>query len=306
MSKIFENLWIKLAAILLAFLLWFHVATDKIYEHEFDLKLEQVDIVDDLALGEAPPSDFKVVVSGTGKKLLRSDWKKSGLKLTVDRNRPGRVKVNFDKSNLSLVKTYKIELLSVVSPREAVLDCEQKIHKKVPVKLAMNIVPDNGFVLSKNDSLVPDVVVVSGPQNRLRAIDSIMTISDTFRGIRNNLSMRVPLAYPDIYGLEIFPDTISYMVNVLPTKTRVFSEIPVWLINIPSHSTSDFSLEPKFVELKVGGIPELIDSMYTIDISATADYNKINNAGFIPIAITVPKSISILSQSIDSARVIEK
>jgi YbbR domain-containing protein len=306
MSKLFENLWIKLAALLLAFLLWFHVATDKVYEYEFNLKLKQIDMTEDLALGEAPPTDFRVVVSATGKKLLRSDWKKSGLKLMVDRSRPGRFKINFDKGNLSLIKPYKIELLSIVSPREAVLDCEQKIRKKVPVKSALNIIPDNGFALDGNDSLAPNMVFISGPQNRLRSIDSIVTVSETYRGVRNNLSMRIALAYPDIYGIEIFPDTISYMVNVLPLKTRIFPNIPVKLINQPSKSASYFSVEPKFVELRVSGIPESVDSLDANDISVIADFNQANSLGFVPVVINIPESISILNQSIDSVRIMGK
>jgi len=55
MPNLFKNLWTKLAALLLAFLLWFHVATDKTFQYEANLKLTQIELVDEIALSAPPP-----------------------------------------------------------------------------------------------------------------------------------------------------------------------------------------------------------------------------------------------------------
>lgn len=306
MSKILENLWAKLAAVLLAFLLWFHVATDKTFQYEIDLKLNQVELPQDLALTEAPPNEFKVVVSATGKRLLRSDWKKAGLKLSIDRNYPGRFKISFDQTNLSLLKAGNIELQSIISPRDAILDCDQKIQKEVAVKSAVKITPDEGFILSRGDSLIPSKVTIAGPRSLLKEIDTVETITEHHEGVRNNLIMRIPLAHPNIYNLEISPDTVNYIVNVSPIKSRLFTDISINIINEPSQSGSDYAITPHSLELRVGGIPEIIDSLDINQISATVDFRQFDSLGFAELRINLPPSISIIEKSADSVQLIRE
>lgn len=306
MPKLFENLWAKLAAILLAFLLWFHVATDKIFQYETNLKLVQIDLMDEIALIDAPPDEFTVIVSATGKRLLRSDWKKAGLRLMIDRSRPGRTKINFDQNNVSLVKSDNIELLNIISPRDVVLEFDRKIEKEVPVKSAVTIVPDQGFILSNNDSLMPDKVTVTGPKKLLNTLDSIETVPEDVDGIRNNLSMLVPLEYPDIYGLEISPDTVSYIVDVTPVKTIVFPDISIAILNKPSQSDSIFTIQPNNLEIRIGGIPKIIDSLKPDMLAATVDYRQFDRSEYAPIKIILPQSLSIISQSVDSVKLIKE
>ena len=59
MGKLLENLWVKIAALILAVLLWFHVATDKTYQNKITLPLKQVEITGDLALTEPPPDSVQ-------------------------------------------------------------------------------------------------------------------------------------------------------------------------------------------------------------------------------------------------------
>lgn len=306
MPKLFENLWTKLAALLLAFLLWFHVATDKIFQYETSLKLTQIDLNDEIALSAPPPDEFRIIVSATGKRLLRSDWKNSGLRLMIDRSRPGRVKINFDKNNLSLVKSDNIELINIISPRDLALEFDRKINKEVPIKSTVTIIPDKGFILNKNDSLVPHQVTITGPRKLLNSINSIETVPEYVEGIRNNLSMKVPLIYPDIYGLAIFPDTVNYIVDVTPVKTRVFSNISIQLINKPSQPDSAVSIQPDILEIRVGGIPIVIDSLQPNMFSASVNYRQFDSLEYSPINIIIPKSVSIISQSADSVKLIRE
>ena len=306
MPKLFENLWTKLAALLLAFLLWFHVATDKTFQYETNLKLAQIDLTDELALSEPAPDEFRVIVSARGKRLLRSDWKKAGLRLMIDRSRQGRVKINFDQNNLSLIKSDNIELINIISPRDVVLEFDKKIQKEVPLRSTVTIIPDQGFIVSKNDSLVPNQVTITGPRKLLNSVEFIETVPESVEGIRNNLSMRIPLVYPDIYGLEIFPDTVSYFVNVSPVKTRVFSDISIQLINLPSQPDSAVLIQPNNLEIRIGGIPFIIDSLQPDSFSAIVDYRQFDSLGYAPIEVTIPHSLLIISQSADSVKLIRK
>lgn len=306
MPKLFENLWTKLAALLLAFLLWFHVATNKTFQYETNLKLVQIDLAEEIALSAPPPDEFKVIVSATGKRLLRSDWKKAGLRLMIDRSRPGRVKINFDQNNLSMVKSDNIGLINIISPRDILMEFDRKIQKEVPVRSTVTIIPDKGFILSKNGSLVPEHVIITGPKKLLSTIDYIETVPEYVEGVRNNLSISVPLLYPDLYGLEILPDTINYIVEVTPIKTRVFADIPIQLLNKPMQYDSTISIQPDNLEIRVGGIPIIVDSLQSDLFLARVNYKILDSLGYAPIEIVLPQSLSLISQSADSVKLIRE
>jgi hypothetical protein len=304
MPKIFENLWVKIAALLLAFLLWFHVATEKSYQYEIILPLAQVDLSEDLVLIEPPPDSIKVLVQAEGKALLRSDWKKSGLKLVVSGSRAAKFKTEISTGNLFLIKGEKVELLDVVSPREVVLQCEYKLTMDVPIHSQVIIVPDDGFAIDDIKTFQPDMVTLVGPRNDIRQIKFVNTEEKVIEGVRDDFESHIALQYPDIYGLRMIPDSVFMKVGVKPIKRRVFGEVPVKLINAPPGIK--FKVDPARVEIRIGGKTGIVDSLTADHFSIIADYTMLDLAGYIPVQVATPPSVLILYKSADSVRLLEK
>ena len=63
MLKLFQNIWLKIIALGLGLLLWFHVATEKIYIYEITLPLKEIVLKDDFTLSNDPPESLTVTVS---------------------------------------------------------------------------------------------------------------------------------------------------------------------------------------------------------------------------------------------------
>jgi YbbR domain-containing protein len=304
MPKLFENLWVKIAALLLAILLWFHVATEKVYQNEINLPLTLVDLAEDLVLVEPPPESVTVLVSAVGKRLLRTDWKKRGAKLVVTGSRAAKFKTEVSTSNLSLVKADKVDLIEVLAPREVVLKCEIRTEKVVPIRSRVVVLPDEGYAADDNDSIVPASAVVSGPRNPVSRLRFIETEEKIVEGVRNDFSMRVALSLPDTYGMTVDPDSVVSYVRVTPVKRRVFENINIGLINSPDGENYD--ILPSSLALRVAGKSGDIDSLSADLISVIADYILTDSNGFIPVQIAVPPSISVLYQSVDSVKLITR
>jgi YbbR domain-containing protein len=304
MKKLFENLWVKLAALVLAVLLWFHVVTDKTYQNEIALPLKKVDLAEDLALIEPPPDSITVNVSATGKSLLRTDWKKRGLRLVVDRSRPGRFTTDVSTANLSLVKAEKVVLRDVISPREIAFSCDWKSEKEVPILSRITVLPDEGYAAPESDSIVPSTAIISGPKRALSPLEYVETERIVLEGVRNSFSREVALLAGDTYGLKIEPDSAIAYINVYPVRRKVISGVTIELINAPRHKM--FDVVPKTIELRVAGKAGGIDSLTADRVSAIADYVLANAAGVIPVQVVLPPSISLLYKSTDSVRLIEQ
>lgn len=302
MARIFENLWVKIAALILAVLLWFHVATEKVYQHEISLPLAWINLTRELVISEPPPDSIRVIVSATGKTLLRTDWKKRGVSLMVHQSRPGRFKVDVSSENLSLVNADKVELVSVINPREIYLQCDQKIQKSLPVKSRFVITPDEGYAVDNVDSIVPATVNVAGPNRTVAPISFVETEEKIFEGVRNNFTRKIALSVPDIYGLEFEPDSVLAFITVVPVKRKTFTGIAIQLINSPPGW--QFGLDPDSIDIIVSGKSGVINSLNQEFISAIADYALIGTDGFAAVQVLLPGNISLISQTADSVKVL--
>jgi hypothetical protein len=70
-EKIFANFGWKVVAILLALLLWFHVATEKTYEKHFSASIQPIGLSRDLEIERIEPRHAQVSIIASGKQLLR-------------------------------------------------------------------------------------------------------------------------------------------------------------------------------------------------------------------------------------------
>ena len=90
-EKLFSNLEWKIVAILLALVLWFHVATERFYEKRFPARVEMVGLARNLEVETVNPRSTDVSVLGTGKQLLQLMFS-GGLRAHIDLtlvSRPG-------------------------------------------------------------------------------------------------------------------------------------------------------------------------------------------------------------------------
>jgi YbbR domain-containing protein len=304
MAKLFENLWVKVAALMLAGLLWFHVATDKIFQNELALPVTQIDIPEDFVLSEPPPDSIVVLVSARGKTLLRSDWKKSGLKLAISKVHQGRFKAELSTANAMLVKSDKVDLIDIVGPREIFLVADRKQTKEVPIISRLSVFPEEGYAISHSDSIVPQAVDVVGPRTQVAAIDHIETEKLVLENVRNNFERKLGLVLPPVYGLTLTPDSVMVYIRVEPIKRKEFHHLAIQLINAPESTLYDIS--PATIDLRVAGEMNYIDSLQADMISVIADFILRSHGGTIPVQVILPPSISLLHQSVDSVRIIRK
>ncbi len=301
MPSLFNNLWVKVAAILLAVLLWLHVATEKVYQNQITLPVTQVDLPTDLVLVEPPPESLLVTVSAIGKALLRSDWKRRGARLQITDGRSGRFKQDIASDNVTLIDAQGVNLVDVVGPREFYFNCDRKVEKEVPVKSRVVIVPDEGFAVGNADSLVPATVTITGPRGALTEVAAIETVTERLEGVRNDFDMTVALIYPDIYNLTIRPDSVTQYISLVALKTREYAGMNLRLTHTPFGRLVDF--EPKSIDLIVRGRTDFIDRLEADQITATADYRTADSAGIVPVVVSLPETITLVHQSATTVRI---
>jgi YbbR domain-containing protein len=78
-----KNIGWKIGGLVMAVVLWLHLATEKIYEKNFTVGIEVSGLAKDLRIDRIEPEFMEIAVTGTGKQLLRLSFS-AELKIHVD------------------------------------------------------------------------------------------------------------------------------------------------------------------------------------------------------------------------------
>ncbi len=299
MAKLFENLWIKVIALVFGLLLWFHVATEKTYTYQLYLPVSEIILENGLTLNTTPPDSLKVTVSATGKQLMRKKWRLRGLKIIASQFGTGNYDYNLNSSNVSFSSTTTdVTLEEILSPSNINISIDHISEALVKVKPDISAEPDEGYAVSSISSIIPDEVKLRGPRSLVSKIPVVFTEHKILKGLRSDIELSLPLAKPFGYGITLTPDSVLLFIEVVPVKTRVFDKIPIVLYNPPLDSIVD--LVPKFVQVEITGPPTEIDLLNKNRLTASVDYHEKTESGKAFLTIDCPVKFKIKKSKPDS------
>ena len=302
MANLLDNLWLKIVAVIMGLLLWFHVASEKTYNHEVRLPLSEIVLEDSLTLANTPPESLSVMVSASGKRLLRQKWREYGLRVNATQFAVGRHTVSLSPSNTSLAASgNQVTVEGVVSPSSLTLNVDRVAQVMVPVSTEVVIEPDEGFAVSDISDPGPPEVRVIGARSLVQQVREVSTERREISGVRNDLDLAFALVAPEGYGIQLEPDSVRVHIDVVPVKTRIFPNIPIVVYNIPPGR--QVKIHPQVIDIELTGPPEDIDLLNRNALVASVDYrNRDTTAARAPIKIDTPSNFRVKKKSADSVR----
>ncbi|MEE8576677.1 MAG: CdaR family protein [candidate division Zixibacteria bacterium] len=303
MINLLDNVWLRIIALVLGLLIWLHVATNKNYTHELKLPITDISLADSLTLASHPPESVLVSLSATGKQLLRKKWRRLGLRLNAVGYLPGRYQVALSTSNLSLVdQPSQLSLNEVLVPQQLNLEIDQLATVRRPIVAGFVAVPDDGFAINHPVEFDPDSVTVTGPRSLIGRVGEIRTGPRQLPGLRDDVTLTLPLIDPELIGVSLDPDSVRVMLHVVPVKTRVFENIPISVFNVPTNLA--IRVVPAVVRIELTGPPVEADQLRDGAITVSIDYNQASQSKPMPLKIDCPPAFKVKSSSADSAMII--
>jgi hypothetical protein len=189
---LFDNLGLKLVALLLAVMVYLNVYTDRPAIMLMAFPLQFTDLSDSLALAGPVPAQIRAEVRGTGKQLIRLRLTEPSVKISLAGLGVGHFERVIDVSDLPLPQNSKLQLERMVTPRTIELDVDRRVQKQVPVALRVAGTPAPGFAWDGGATIEPATVTVSGPAREIATIDSVRFTTIAITGRRDTLTARVP------------------------------------------------------------------------------------------------------------------
>lgn len=303
MKWLFSNLWLKLVALAIGFLIWLHVATEKMYSYELRLPVTKVDLKDHHTLASPAPDSVTILVSAKGKQLLRLDWRQQGLRISAMKYGAGHYSIPLGTDNTYLVNPTKNVIVSeVISP--ATVDLDVDVESKIDVQVTpdLEVVADDGFAVSRRVDVIPARVSLFGPKSALRGIATVFTQRQHLTGLRSSVELRAALVPPQGVGMRLSPDSVSLNIDIVPVKTRVYERLPIVVYNAPPGQ--NVTTYPSFVRVELTGPPEDIDLLNRNALTVSADYRMLGRTGVAPLKVDCPANFRVKKASADSVKIL--
>jgi YbbR domain-containing protein len=205
---LFENLGLKAASLLLAFLLYAHVVTEQEREQVVQIPIAAVGLADTLTSVGELPKRVAVHVRGKWKDLIRLNLTRPFLTVDLAAAKPGmfRTSITADDVSRRAIPPELSRLITVTEvqdPRTVDLTIEPKITRSLPIRARVVGTPAPGYVLERSPAVDPESVRVMGPARLVQQIDTLYTVAVDITGEREKIQRQVALAMPaNVANLE--------------------------------------------------------------------------------------------------------
>jgi len=264
---------------LIAFIFWFFIKSEDSYLVTQKIPLVARNLQEQKTYKEEVPDHIVVTMRGSGRSFI---W------LTMFENFYDDYKAiidlssiadeyNFDLNNyyrenptkIVLPTSLDLEFIEVVSPRNIIINLDQYLVKKVPIKSQLIISTDPGYVQVGNPLFSPDSVSIGGPQEIVNSIEFVKTEKDTFLNLNVSLEDDLLIINPNKL-VDFDPKKVEGYINVQPISETIITSIPVNLINKPNDV--EVFVNPSTVSLTIiGGLNQVANTLPE-DILVTIDF----------------------------------
>jgi YbbR domain-containing protein len=211
---LFDNLGLKLTALLLAVLVYLHVYTERPAQMMFSFPIQLTEVDTTLSLSGPVPSAVVAEVRGTGKQLIRLRLAEPVLKVSLSGVARGRYERLITEADLPVSAADGIQIDHLVGPRTLGLELDRKVRRRLPVAVRI----EGGGVWG-TPSIDPPYVTVTGPENAVAAMDSVVLGVVRVDSRRDTTRARVtPATLPDWTVSDPPEVTVRVPVHRLATK----------------------------------------------------------------------------------------
>ena len=253
---------VMVAAFVLASMVWLHAVTEYGYRREFVIPLHLETQVTDasgtgqLIVSNTPSQTVKVLISGSGKDLLRIGGSDFALRLRPSSTHGSATQsYPLTSDQVEILTTIPVDVEQILAPVEISVVLEPLVQKEIPVRLPTALVIADSYTQVGQPTIEPNTVLVSGPQSKVDALEAVLTDSLVQSQVRGDIDQRLALqADPDrLLRLSRFDVRVRVDVQEL-------AEYPVPGVPVKVRNTSGMQVivEPSRVQVKVRGGADVI------------------------------------------------
>lgn len=205
---LFENLGLKVSAVLIAVLLWLFVTWKGQSEVSFEVPIEFKDVPIGLGIVNSSAKSANVTVKGQDR--IMKSLRPSDIRVLVDMSkaRKGEGSYHINKDDVKL--PYAMSVTSI-DPSTIRVRLDETVTKAVPVRASITGSPAPGYYVKTVD-VEPKNIVIQGLKTEVRKISEIGTDQMDISGINSTQTQELNI---DAAGANIKPEREKVRVTVV-------------------------------------------------------------------------------------------
>ncbi len=186
---LFENLGLKISAVLLSLILWFFVTSRGQSEMSVEIPVEFKNVPSELGIVSANVKTVNVTVKG--QERLMKNIKTSDIRVFVDldRAKKGEGTYYINKDDIKL--PYAVSLMNI-TPSSLKIRLDETVTKNVTVKPSVTGVPEKGFYVS-SVTVEPRNVIIYGLKSEIRKVNELRTEALDITGMKETATQEVKI-----------------------------------------------------------------------------------------------------------------
>ncbi|NJD57200.1 MAG: hypothetical protein FIA94_12480 [Nitrospirae bacterium] len=209
---IFDNIGLKVSAVLLSVFLWFFVASRGQSEISFEAPLEFRDIPADLGIVSSSTKSVMLTIRGQERFVKSLNASNIGVFINMSKAREGEGIYHVSKEDIKVPFAISV---TGVEPSAIKVKLEERVARSVPVKVSIiGTTRGNATVSTTVD---PKNVVISGLKSDVSQIHFIKTEEVDISDIRDTVTENLEL---DTTGLNIVPAVSKVSVKFTFTEKK--------------------------------------------------------------------------------------
>jgi YbbR domain-containing protein len=298
---IFQSFSFKLAAIVMALLLWFHVATDKVYEHGHNFPLEMLNVPERLILAEEIPHEIDVKFRGKGKELLKLLLaEKKSVSIDAQEFKRGETDYSIKPEQVPIPEGLELRVTGILPSENLKVWLDYSMEKNLKVQPEIEILPAEGFDRVGELYYNPQEVTISGPRMWVRDLKEISTQEIVIEDANEPISDQVDLALPEGYNLVLSSPKVNFSQNVERIVERKISGLPVELTSVPRRR--QITIEPDSVDVTISGTQSLLEEIGAEQLRVTVDCANAKKGETVklPLEVMLPAKVTLKQALPDS------
>ena len=221
MRNCLSNIWNKQFLIFLFFLLlssafWIFQALNEVYEHEFKIRVELVNVPKGTVITTDNVPEIEMTLRDRGVTLLNYQYGFNFKPIHIDYNTYANPSGHVRILTHDLLKQASIQMASstqILSTKPDTIEYyyNHGLHKRVPVIIEGEVKAETGYMLS-GSKLSHDSVTIYAPSSLLEKINAAYVKLDYLKSLNESSSMKLKIQ--PVRGVKFIPNEVSYKVFV--------------------------------------------------------------------------------------------
>jgi len=290
-----NNVDLKIWAVIIALIVWFHVATERTYDTSYTAKLEFVNPPRGWTVVGNPPDEISLRLRATGKQLISHRLYGEPLAtVELPKIKATQVPIELSPDNILLSRKGSVEIAHLVSPTAFIIEMDTLVKKRVPIVLNIEGAPKDDFVGVGRATVDPTEVELLGGRSSIRKIVDLKTEPVNIRGETRTVERMVAVSLPPGAGFRSKPDSVHVHIPIEKMVETALENLSVSVVNLKPGRSATISPQTATVRLAV---PEtMVGEADTSSISVSLDLSELT-AGphLLPPRVTKPEYFQLLS-----------